>query len=72
VNTTTTGTYDGFHRLATVANASGTTSYAYDGHGDRISETDPDGNVTGYGYLCKRQPVGGRIFRVLGIYELAA
>jgi hypothetical protein len=25
-----------------------------------------------YSYLCKRQPVGGRIFRFLGIYELAA
>ncbi len=50
VDTTTTDAYDGFHRLASVADASGTTSYGYSDAGDQTSETDPDGNVTHWSY----------------------
>ncbi len=50
VNTTTTDAYDGFHRLASVTDASGTTYYGYSDAGDQTSETDPDGNVTHWSY----------------------
>jgi hypothetical protein len=55
---------------------SGGTGYGFDANGNVSGTGDSvgDGNaqLSANGYLCKRQPVGGRIFRFLGIYELAA
>jgi YD repeat-containing protein len=75
----TYSTYDNLSELLSTTDAnSRETTYSYNVLGQETSvgqpnpSEDPTNLVTSYTYLCKRQPVGGRIFRFLGIYELAA
>ncbi|MCL4558091.1 MAG: hypothetical protein M1491_05600, partial [Deltaproteobacteria bacterium] len=43
--------YDRYNRLAQVINgSSSTTTYGYDGDGNMVVQTDPDGGITGYQY----------------------
>jgi RHS repeat-associated protein len=65
-NPVSTATYTlnaGTNRLASVADASGTRSIAYDGRGNTIGETRPGGGITvaydGYGRLTSYQVSGG-------------
>ena len=54
---TVTNGYDGFHNMTSVTNLLGkTTSYAYNGYGQKTSETDALSIVTGFNYYDTSSP----------------